>query len=137
MKNKITILAVLAAASMIVSCEKRLDIVNPNTPTAEVVWQTADYAQKGVNAIYSTYHRVGLSRNQFFINIVRSDEGLSASPYTPLVTNFRSVPGDRLQLLGKKNAIPGLLYRHQPLQPGIGPCAWHRHGRQFKKPVVG
>ncbi len=88
MKNKIFLIAISAATLLAVSCQKKLDIINPNVPTTEVVWKTADYAQKGVNAIYSTYHRVGLSRNQFFIDIIRSDEGLSASPYTPLVTNF-------------------------------------------------
>lgn len=87
MNNKI-ILAAVFAALLTASCQKKLDIPNPNNPTTDVIFTTADYAQKGVNAIYSTYHRVGLSRNQFFINIIRSDEGLSASPYTPLVTNF-------------------------------------------------
>lgn len=87
MKNKLLLITVFAAL-LAIGCKKKLDIPNPNAPTSGVVWKTADYAQKGVNAIYSTYHRVGLSRNQFFINIIRSDEGLSASPYTPLVTNF-------------------------------------------------
>jgi len=87
MKNKLFLVAA-SAALFAVSCQKKLEIQNPNAPTSDVVFKTADYAQKGVNAIYSTYHRVGLSRNQFFINIIRSDEGLSASPYTPLVTNF-------------------------------------------------
>lgn len=87
MKNKLFPFTALAAL-LTIGCQKKLDIPNPNSPTSDVVWKTADYAQKGVNAIYSTYHRVGLSRNQFFINIIRSDEGLSASPYTPLVTNF-------------------------------------------------
>src|SRR5947209_7898214 len=87
MKNKI-VLITASAALLIAGCQKKLDIPNPNSPTTDVIFTTADYAQKGVNAIYSTYHRVGLSRNQFFINIIRSDEGLSASPYTPLVTNF-------------------------------------------------
>lgn len=88
MKNKIALIAISIATLLTVGCQRKLDIPNPNAPTTDVVWKTADYAQKGVNAIYSTYHRVGLSRNQFFINIIRSDEGLSASPNTNLVTNF-------------------------------------------------
>lgn len=87
MKNKIFLVAVFASV-LITGCEKKLDIPNPNNPTSDVIFKTADYAQKGVNAIYSTLHRVGLCRMQFFMNIIRSDEGLSASPYTPLITNF-------------------------------------------------
>ncbi len=73
---------------MATACQKKLDIANPNGPTVANVITTAEYAQQSVNAIYSTYHRVGLCRMQFFMDIIRSDEGLSASPYTPLVTNF-------------------------------------------------
>src|SRR3954467_1583092 len=87
MNSKLFLIAA-SAILLVTACEKKLDIQNPNSPTSDVIFKTADYAQKGVNAIYSTYHRVGLSRNQFFIDIIRSDEGLSASPYTPLVTNF-------------------------------------------------
>src|SRR5579875_2275634 len=73
---------------VIFSCQKKLDIPNPNGPSSVEVWKTADYAQKGVNAIYSTYHRVGLCRMQFFMNIIRSDEGFSTSPNTALINNF-------------------------------------------------
>ncbi len=86
MKNRILFIAILAI--LITSCKKKLDIPNPNGPTSADIFKTADYAQKGVNSIYSTYHRVGLSRNQFFIDIIRSDEGLSASPNSALVNNF-------------------------------------------------
>ncbi len=41
-----------------------------------------------MNAIYSTYHRVGLSRNEFFVTIIRSDEGFSTSPNATLINNF-------------------------------------------------
>jgi len=70
-------------------CKKsELTISNPNTPTATVFWKTATDAQQGINAIYSTFHRVGLARNQFFITIVRSDESYSTSPNATLVNNF-------------------------------------------------
>lgn len=79
----------IAALALLAGCKKsELDIANPNTPTVQQFWKTAADAQRGVNAIYSTYHRVGLSRNQFFINIVRSDEGFSTSPNPTLVNNF-------------------------------------------------
>src|SRR5437868_1934203 len=87
MKN-ILMIAVSAVVLLTVGCKKKLDISNPNGPTSEVIFTTADYAQKGVNAIYSTYHRVGLCRMQFFMNIIRSDEGLSASPNANLINNF-------------------------------------------------
>ena len=59
MKNKL-LLTIASLILLTVACKKKLDIPNPNGPTSADVWTTADYAQKGVNAIYSTYHRVGL-----------------------------------------------------------------------------
>ena len=77
------------AALLITGCKKNeLTITNPNTPTATVFWKTANDAQLGINAIYSTFHRVGLARNQFFTTIVRSDEAYSTSPNATLVNNF-------------------------------------------------
>src|SRR5215218_6333663 len=87
MKNKFFLIAA-STALFATGCSKKLDIPNPNSPTTDVIFATADYAQKGVNAIYSTYHRVGLARFQFFVNIIRSDEGLSASPNADLINNF-------------------------------------------------
>lgn len=87
MKYKSFILAVCCVLFFI-NCKKNLDIPNPNSPTTENFWKTSTDAQFGVNAIYSTFHRVGLSRNQFFITIIRSDEGYSTSPNATLVNNF-------------------------------------------------
>ncbi len=87
MKNKL-LLSITSLVLLTVACKKKLDIPNPNGPTSADVWKTADYAQKGVNAIYSTYHRVGLCRMQFFVDIIRSDEGFSTSPNTALINNF-------------------------------------------------
>ncbi len=82
-------LVALAVCVLAVSCKKgELTISNPNTPTTAQFWKTADDAQKGVNSIYSTFHRVGLARNQFFISIIRSDEGFSTSPNATLINNF-------------------------------------------------
>lgn len=87
--KRIIFLYLSAAALLLTACKKNeLVISNPNSPTIENFWKTATDAQTGVNAIYSTYHRVGLSRNEFFITIIRSDEGYSTSPNSALVNNF-------------------------------------------------
>lgn len=78
------ITAVIAAAG----CKKDLDISNPNTPTTANFWKTANDAQLGINAIYSTFHRVGLCRWLHFITIIRSDEGYSTSPNPDIPNNW-------------------------------------------------
>jgi len=87
MKN---LLIIIFSGVVILSagCKKKLDIPNPNTPTTENFWKTASDAQLGVNTLYSTFHRPGLCRNQFFIDIIRSDEGYSTSPNPTLINNF-------------------------------------------------
>ena len=87
MKNIVSIILLIAVITT-PACKKKLDIPNPNTPSVQNFWLTATDAQYGVNAIYSTYHRPGLCRNQFFIDIVRSDEGYSTSPNATLINNF-------------------------------------------------
>lgn len=86
MKNKLFL--IIAISLLAGACKKRLEVANPNAPTAQQFWTTATDAQAGVNSIYSTYHRVGLARNQFFIDIIRSDEGFSTSPNSALINNF-------------------------------------------------
>jgi len=87
MRNKFLIAtAILLLAVM--GCDKKLDIANPNTPTTENFWKTAENAQAGVNAIYSTFHRGGPARWWFFLTQVRSDEGYSTSPNANLINNF-------------------------------------------------
>lgn len=66
------------------SCEMNLDIPNPNQPTIEVFWQNAQDAEQGVNAIYSSFARPGLSRWMPMLYITRSDEGFSGSPWSDL-----------------------------------------------------
>ncbi|RFZ84825.1 RagB/SusD family nutrient uptake outer membrane protein [Mucilaginibacter terrenus] len=85
--KKTIILTIAALVIGVTSC-KKLDVVNPNQPTTAVFWKTADDAQKGVNSIYSTFHRAGLCRWFFFATIVRSDEGWSTSPDANLQNNF-------------------------------------------------
>jgi tetratricopeptide (TPR) repeat protein len=87
MKNLI-IYAVICFVAVITGCKKDLDIKDPNAPTTAVFWKTADDAQKGVNAIYSTFHREGLCRWNFFITIIRADEGWSTSPNPDIQNNY-------------------------------------------------
>ncbi len=86
MKN--IFLVATAATLLLQACSKRLDVQDPNTPTAANFWKTANDAQAGVNAIYSTHHRQGYARWQFFITQIRSDEGFSTSPNADLQNNF-------------------------------------------------
>ena len=76
--------SLLAASLTFVGCERELDIINPNQPTVEVFWQNSEDAQQGVNAIYSTLHRGGISRWMPMLYTVRSDVGYSASPWSDL-----------------------------------------------------
>lgn len=79
---------IIAAVALLGSCKKsELDITNPNQATTQQFWLTGPDAQQGVNAIYSTYHRVALSRWMHFLNIVRADEGFSTSP-APWIRNY-------------------------------------------------
>jgi tetratricopeptide (TPR) repeat protein len=69
-------------------CKKDLTIPNPNNVTTEAFWKTATDAQQGINAVYSTYHREGLSRWLYFMTMVRADEGYSTSPNSDIVNTY-------------------------------------------------
>lgn len=85
MKNLIT-LSILTAALLTVSCKKDLEIPNPNAATIDNFWTSSDDAIQGINAAYSTLHRGGISRWQWFYYEIRSDLGTSTSP-DPGITN--------------------------------------------------
>jgi hypothetical protein len=87
MKNTFTAL-LFAGLLALAGCDRSLDIVNPNQPTTQSFWRTADDALAGVNAVYSTTHRGGISRWMLFYYIIRSDEGRSQSPATDIVNNM-------------------------------------------------
>ena len=87
MKNKV-FASIVSIVFLAISCDKKLNISNPNSPVSTDIWTTASGAQAAVNSMYSTYHRVGLARNQFFMNMIRSDEGYSTSPNSALINNF-------------------------------------------------
>ncbi|MBD0254272.1 MAG: RagB/SusD family nutrient uptake outer membrane protein [Cytophagales bacterium] len=86
--KKLIIYGALVSAMLLGSCKKELDVVNPNQPTLEVFWKTQQDAERGVNAIYSTLHRGGISRWMPFYFIIRADEGRSQSPATEIVNNM-------------------------------------------------
>lgn len=87
MRNKLICLGLLAV-SLLTACDRNLDIVNPNQLTAQSFWKTDADALAGVNAVYSTMHRGGISRWMLFYYIIRSDEGRSQSPATDIVNNM-------------------------------------------------
>src|SRR6195952_1936755 len=83
------LLAITAFATIAMAgCKKDLTIADPNEVTTEAFWKTATDAQQGVNAIYSTYHRDGLTRNHYFMTIIRSEEGYSTSPNSDIVNVY-------------------------------------------------
>src|SRR5581483_12204558 len=69
-------------------CKKDFQLQNNLQVTTQSFWKTASDAQEGVNAIYSTYHREGLSRNHYFMTMIRSDEGYSTSPNTDIINTY-------------------------------------------------
>ncbi len=72
------ILFLIITASLITtSCKKDFDEANPNQATISSFWKTSDDAQKGVNAIYSVFHRgyAGFSRAMYFHGMLKGDEG--------------------------------------------------------------
>jgi tetratricopeptide (TPR) repeat protein len=85
--KKIIYIAILAATAA-AGCKKDLTIGDPNEVTTTSFWKTASDAQQGINAIYSTYHREGLSRWLYFMTMVRSDEGYSTSPNSDIINTY-------------------------------------------------
>jgi len=87
MKNTIILFAAALVISL-ASCQKSLNITNPDAVGTTQFWKTANDAQLGVNAIYSTFHRTAPCRWYFFATMIRSDEGWSESPDASLIANF-------------------------------------------------
>lgn len=73
------------------SCSDELDKVNPNEVTNQSFWKNETDAIKGINSCYSTLHRGGFSRWQPMLYDMRSDVGVSYSPWSELanaINNF-------------------------------------------------
>jgi hypothetical protein len=86
--KKIILLLITAAVIGLTSCKKSLNIANPDALSTLQYWKTANDAQLGVNAIYSTFHRTGPCRWYFFATMIRADEGWSKSGDPNLIANF-------------------------------------------------
>ncbi|MFT3903337.1 MAG: hypothetical protein QM727_09195 [Niabella sp.] len=117
---KKTFFLFIISALFFSSCKNDLDIANPNNPTIDNFWKTATDAQNGVNAIYSTYHRVGLARNQFFLTIIRSDEGFSTSPNSTLINNFDVFNVTNYNLWETTTVWEDSIYWNFPRKPSVG-----------------
>jgi hypothetical protein len=79
---------ILFVAVILAGCKKDLNLTDTNDVTAQSFWKTASDATQGMNAIYSTYHRDGLTRNLQFMTLVHSDEGYSVSPNADIINNY-------------------------------------------------
>ena len=88
MKNILILFVLLTVFS---SCNDELDKVNPNEVTNQSFWKNEVDAIKGINTCYSTLHRGGFSRWQPMLYDMRSDVGVSYSPWSELanaINNF-------------------------------------------------
>ena len=86
--KRLIILLIAATAIGLAGCKKSLNIANPDQPSTLQFWKTAGDAQLGVNAMYSTFHRAGICRWNFFATMIRADEGWSTSPDANIQNNF-------------------------------------------------
>jgi hypothetical protein len=69
------IVAGLLVFTVIIACEKKLNVLDENNPTTESYFKTAGELQNGVNAIYSTLRSASLvGREWFFTHDMRGGE---------------------------------------------------------------
>src|SRR5690349_11310971 len=83
MKHNINKLIIAGALSFtcIMSCDKKLDVLDPNNPTQESYFKTATELQNGVNAIYSSIRGGQLvGREWFFLHDMRGGETAPGGP---------------------------------------------------------
>jgi starch-binding outer membrane protein, SusD/RagB family len=72
---KILISAIILCIVFIIACEKKLNVLDQNNPTAESYFKTAAELQNGVNAIYSSLRSGNLiGREWFFTHDMRGAE---------------------------------------------------------------
>jgi len=72
--NKLVVAALLVFTS-IIACDKKLDVLDPNSPTTESYFKTAAELENGVNAIYSSLRSAQLiGREWFFLHDMRGGE---------------------------------------------------------------
>lgn len=73
--NKLVFIAFLLVFMTVISCDKKLETTDENSPTQESYFATADELQKGVNAVYSIIRSGNLmGREWFFTHDMRGGE---------------------------------------------------------------
>lgn len=78
--NKLVFTALLATIA-VVGCEKKLDVLDGNSPTQESYFKTAGELQSGVNAIYSSIRGGNtMGREWFFVHDMRGSETAAGGP---------------------------------------------------------
>jgi len=77
---KQTLIILFFALGLFTSCKKNFDEPNPSNPTVASFWQSSEDAVKGINAVYSTFHRgyAGYSRVMYFHGMLKGDEGFGS-----------------------------------------------------------
>ena len=92
-KLAIYILLAVGFTVGLTSCQKTLDIPNPNGPDETNFWKSAQDALSGVNAIYANNFRNGIYARWFSVlTNPRSDDGWGSSGWDQIfnVTNFKT-----------------------------------------------
>lgn len=91
MKKKLSYISYIIILLASVSCNKMLDIKNPNQPDETNFWKTPNDALLGVNAIYGNNYRNGIYARWLAVLLnPRSDDGWGSSGWDQIftVTNF-------------------------------------------------
>ena len=80
MNMKKSIIITIFIVALVSSCKRDFDEANPNQPTIASFWKTSEDAIKGINAVYSTFHRgyAGYSRAMYFHGMLKGDEGFGS-----------------------------------------------------------
>src|SRR3954465_10788702 len=83
--KKIFFIVVVVACIIALSCDKKLNQVNPNQATTEAYWQTKDQAFAGVTAIYNALINDGTYMRSFpGLTDSRGDDFTGDSPWLDL-----------------------------------------------------
>ena len=84
------LLPALALGAATLGCRADTYLTNPSTPTVATFWKSANDASAGVTAAYNMLNQSGTFLRWFtFSYDVRSDEGVSFSPWTDLANHSK------------------------------------------------
>jgi starch-binding outer membrane protein, SusD/RagB family len=85
MKKLLTYIVAALVFSGMVSCEKSLDVPNPNEADESNFWKSENDAILGINAVYGNAYRNGAFARWLVVYLnPRSDDGLGSSGWPPL-----------------------------------------------------